>query len=126
MVPGDAFVLKNLGVDDHLWVVVSDPDRGPDRVVIVSLTTLTPQKEQACVIQGGEHPWVRHLSCAAYEFARIVRKADLNQLRHAGQFDMQVPVSAALLERLRRGVADSTRIPMACADILIEQDLLDC
>jgi hypothetical protein len=126
MMAGEAFVLKDRGVDDHLWVVLSDPAKDPEHVLIVSLTTLAPHKEQLCLVQGGDHPWVRHLSCVAYDFAKIVRDADLNQLKHTGRFDMQPPVSAALLERIRAGVANSTEIKMECADLLIQQGLLDC
>src|SRR5206468_879415 len=63
------------------------------------------------------NPWVRHLSCVAYDFAKIVSDQHLEQLRQSGQFEMQPPVSKQLLSRIRNKVADSTRITMECADL---------
>lgn len=38
---------------------------------------------------------------------------------------MEAPVTAGLLARMRQAVADSTRIKMEYADLLVEQGLLD-
>ena len=113
-------------VDRHLWVILSDPSKDDQKVVIVSLTTLGPYKDQACIIRRGSHPWVTHDTCVAYDFARIVKLADLVALKNAGKIRLQDPLSSALLEHIRQSAADSTRFPMGCADILIDQGLLNC
>jgi hypothetical protein len=122
---GETFVLTNQGVDNHLWVVVSDPAVNQDRVLLLSITTLAAHKEQICPVGSSDHPWVRHPSCVSYEHAKIVSLSNLLSLRVAGQFRVDTPVSPELLERIRKGVADSTRIPMECAEVLEEQGLID-
>jgi hypothetical protein len=62
----------------------------------------------------------------AYDFARTVKQADLFALKDAGKIQFQEPLTAALLKTIQQAAADSTRCPMRCADILIEQGLLDC
>jgi hypothetical protein len=69
---GDSFLLVNQKLDDHLWVIVSDPKKDSTKVLIVSLTTAAPHKESVCLIHTGEHSWVTHESCVAYNYAQIV------------------------------------------------------
>src|SRR5205823_2432203 len=69
---GDAFLLGYKGLDDHLWVIVSDPTKDAQRVLLISLTTAAPHKESVCLIQAGEHPWVKHETCVAYDKAKVV------------------------------------------------------
>ena len=73
---GDTFLLDDRAIDDHLWVVISDPNKDEDRILIVSLTTAACYKERACIIQASEHPWVRHETCVAYDKARVVSLVD--------------------------------------------------
>ena len=39
MEAGDCFRFRER--DDHLWIVLSDPQQNPDRVLVVNLTTVT-------------------------------------------------------------------------------------
>jgi hypothetical protein len=43
-------------LDSHIWMVVYDPSKDPERVVIVNMTTWRADKDQACVLQVGDHP----------------------------------------------------------------------
>jgi hypothetical protein len=105
---GATFVLaeEHQDIDDHLWIVLSDPALDPNKVLLVSLTTHKPHKDQACLVQPSEHPWVRHPSCVAYDFARVVTLEALKQLRYSGKVQMREPLSPALLLRVRRCAAD--------------------
>jgi hypothetical protein len=121
--PGFTFLTE---LDRHLWVILSDPAQDDQNVVIVSITTLEPHKDQACLIPRGSHPWVTHDSCVAYDFARTVKQADLFALKDSGKIHLQEPLSEAILKKIQQAAADSTRCPMRCADILIDQGLLNC
>lgn len=112
-------------VERHLWVVLSDPSQDAERVVIVSITTLAPHKEQTCILRRGSHPWVTHDSCVAFGFARIVRLTTLVEARYKGLLRLQEPLSPALLDLIRKSAANSTGLPIEAADILIDQGLLD-
>ena len=50
MQPGFTFLTE---LDRHLWVVLSDPAKDDQNVIIVSITTLEPHKDQACLIPRG-------------------------------------------------------------------------
>ena len=95
-------------IDTHLWVVVSDPHRFPEQVVIVSVTTLKEHKDQACPLKRGCHPCITHASCVAYNLAKVVSLAKLLECKDAGLLKLQEPVSSELLERIRNRAGDST------------------
>jgi hypothetical protein len=58
---GYCFLLSD--IDDHLWIIISNPKLDPDHVLIVNLTTVASYKETVCVLSVGDHPWIRHDSC---------------------------------------------------------------
>lgn len=126
MTAGTTFVLaKDFSViDNHLWVVLSDADAFPQQIVLVSVTTHTPEKDQACPIARGEHPWITHDSCVSYAHAKVVSLAFLLERKDKGSLILQDPISANLLERIRQQSGDSTTLPLAVADLLIEQGII--
>lgn len=121
---GDCFVPRS-GVNDHLFVVISDPTKKPDQVLLVSVTTYREYKEDACLLNANEHPWVRHLSCIAYDRARFRSNAELDQVRDAGLLQMFPPFPDHLLRPIWAGAAASAKLEDAYADLLIEQGFLD-
>jgi hypothetical protein len=105
-------------------VVLSDTGRFSHQVVLVSVTTHTPEKDQACVIDRNEHPWITHRSCVAYVHAKVVSLDFLLDRKDKGSIVLQSPLAANLLERIRRCAGDSTTLPPEIADILIEQGII--
>ncbi len=81
MKAGDAFYIRDRSVDTHLWVVISDPQKDPGRVIMVSVTTFEDYKEDVCPIDAGDHPRVTHRSCVAYHEARMTTLERLIALR---------------------------------------------
>lgn len=69
---GDTFTYVDTSVDQHLWFIVSDPLLDDKKVVVVDLTTVGRFKETTCLINRGEHPFVKHQTCVAYKYAKIV------------------------------------------------------
>lgn len=120
---GSTFLLTQ--VDNHLWVVLSDPRRDPKNVLLVSLTTLTRLKESVCILAPGEHDWVRHQTCVSYEHAKVVPLDVLYKLKDKGLLVLQAPLSPALLQRVRSGAAVSMRITLDNRQILVNQGLID-
>jgi hypothetical protein len=39
MQAGDTFYLPDKAADGHLWVVISEPAKNPDRILLVSMTS---------------------------------------------------------------------------------------
>jgi hypothetical protein len=122
---GDAFYIRDRSVDTHLWVVVSDTEKDPDRVVMISITTFEDHKEAACIVSRSDHPRINHKSCVAYNEARMTTLVQLNTLEDGGLLSVQSPVSDELLTRIREGVSKSMRIKPKFIDILLEQEVIE-
>jgi hypothetical protein len=112
--------------DVHLWVVLSDPKKDQDNVLIVNLTTLDGRKEKACVLKRGDHPWVRHDTCVNYGDSKVTTLAQLLAAKDGGALKVGEAVSSTLLKRMRDGALASERMPLDNADVLINQGLVDC
>ncbi len=110
-------------VDDHLWVVLSDPARFPDAVVIASFTTESRYHEKTCVVEANEHPGgLTHRSCIAFEFARVVSLNQLLGFKDTGLLRTQPdPISPALLQKIFASVPNSIGIKDHVADTLVAQ-----
>jgi hypothetical protein len=122
---GDAFYIRDRSVDTHLWVVISDPQRDPERVIMVSVTTFEDYKEDVCPINAGDHPRVTHRSCIAYREARMTPLERLIALRDGNHLSIQAPVSGELLARIREGVNRSRAIKYKYVEILLEQEVIE-
>jgi hypothetical protein len=116
---GDAFYLPDRSADGHLWVVISDPEKNPSRVLFVSMTSYDVDKE------AGEHPRVRHKTCINYKLTRHSTLEILDRLADTGYLQMQPPVSEEILQRIRRGLSLSRRIDFEYVELMCEQNLLD-
>ncbi len=59
---GDTFKIPQpeTSLDTHLWVVISDPAADAENILIVNFTTSRADSDKACILQPGEHPFVRH------------------------------------------------------------------
>lgn len=122
---GDAFFIKDRSVDTHLWVILSDTIKDPQRVVMVSITTFESYKEATCLLDSGDHPRIIHKSCVYYQETRMTTLKQLDQLRDGGALSVQPPVSAEILARIRDGVSRSRTIKAKYIDILIEQEVIE-
>jgi hypothetical protein len=123
---GDTYIRagKHISTDPHLWVVISDPSKDRSKVVAVNLTSQRTDKEQTCVIQPGEHPFVTHETVVMYAGARVVSESMILSAKQAGMFDFPSPVSPTLLSRIRDGAEKSRRLPTAARRVLIDQGLI--
>ncbi len=128
MKAGDTFRIPQPGtsLDSHLWVVISDPAIDSKEILIVNFTSLRADSETACVLAVGEHPFVQHATCVNYRGAKVVSAIDIQMLLNAGSLQAHASVSAAILQRIRDGAANSVRMSLEHADILIKQKLIDC
>jgi len=122
---GDAFFIQNRSVDTRLWVIISDTEKDPGRVVMVSITTHEGYKESVCLLEPGDHPRITHKSCVFYKETRMTNLETLHLLRDRGTLNVQPPVSAEILARIRDGVSRSTTIKPQFIDILLEQEVIE-
>lgn len=124
MKAGDTFRPADRSVDIHLWVIIFDPDLDPSKVLIVSLTTFTAKKESVCLLDVGDHPFIRHPTCVAYNFAKAPSVAQLEKAKDLGLLIPDDPVSAEILQRIREGAAISTKLAIEYGALLDRQGLI--
>jgi hypothetical protein len=111
--------------DAHLWIVLSKPELDPDRVLIVNLTSWREDKDQACMSEPADHPYVSRRSCVNYRASKIADGAQIERLVQSGRLEKHVPVDMPLLERIREGAMRSRFMPLDHARLLIDQGLVE-
>ena len=123
---GDTYIRagRHIKADPHLWVVISDPTKDRGKLVVVNLTKQRTDKEQTCVIQPGEHPFVTEETVIMYRGARIVSEAMILSATQNGMLRLHSAVSKPLLDRIRKGAEDSHMLPTAARRVLIDQGLI--
>jgi len=84
MTAGDAFRFTGIA-DVHVWIIISDPARDSQKVLIVNFTTWQPHLDQACIVEKGEHLFITDRTVVNYSRAKIVTDAQLQSLRSAGR-----------------------------------------
>jgi hypothetical protein len=120
---GDSFRFVGMR-DTHLWIILSDPEIDPERILIVNLTTWKDYHDQACVLDGGEHPFVHHRTCVNYPEARLSSLPQLFALQENGLLEPNERLSPELLRHIRNCAGDS-KIANEHYELLDAQELLD-
>src|SRR2546430_323614 len=108
----------------HFWVVLSDPARNADQVLVVNWTTDAPHKEQTCILEAGEHVCLTRRCCVYYIGARIVRLADLQYAELCNKIEVKGTLEEPILQRIREGADKSENILKAGPALLREQGLI--
>jgi hypothetical protein len=123
MEAGDTF--RFVEHEDHLWIVLSDPHQDADHVLLVNVTSWRRDKDQACLLSAGEHPFVVHNSCVNYEDAQVCAYVHLLDLLNRGRIVVQDALRPEILKHIRDCAADSTRMAVGKWQLLVDQGLVD-
>ncbi len=104
MKQGDTFLGgEEVHGEDHLWLIINDPSAHADVALIVNVSTLRPNAETTCIVQPGEHPFIKNDSYVRYRSARGVKVADLAGAVKRGLLKPHQAASKAFLEKVRAG-----------------------
>ena len=122
---GDTYIvpLPDTSVDSHLWVIISDPSQS-DAVLIVNFTSWRGDKDQACVLDKGDHPYISRRTCVNFRQAKVCAAAQLDELARAGKMVHREPLRPEILQRIRDAVPESW-ISEDNAQMLVEQGLVE-
>lgn len=107
----------------HLWVVIARPFRGDD-LIIVSLSSVKAggmRPDPACLLHGGEHPFVNHESYVFYRRAEFTTVTSLRGKVTRGEVMVKPPADTALVRQIR-----SAAIKSEFTDPSVIQALRDC
>jgi hypothetical protein len=94
------------------------------RVVIVNFTTLKRWSDTSCVLKVGDHPFISHDTCVAYQYAEVVATADLHDRLGRGELSLREPIDNEVLLRVLDGASLSKFLPLRCHRMLREQGLI--
>ncbi len=99
---GDTFRLVGVA-DRHTWVVMSDPEKDPNLILIVSFTSYTAGigMDESCIVETSEYSILVNKSCVYYEDIKELSLSDWERLSRGGKMQSRTPVPAALLRRIR-------------------------
>jgi hypothetical protein len=122
---GDTFLLTDPQVNNHLFIMISDPAQDPNRIVMANFTSWRADKDQSCIVEVGEHRFIRRRSCVYYGEHRLISLANYEQLLASRHLSPHDPVSRDLLKRILDGAAVSPFLPLGNRQILVEQGLID-
>lgn len=121
MKAGDTY-RRNYG--SHLWIIISDPELEPDQVLVVNLTTVRRGHDPACVLNRGDHSFIKHATYVYYAEAKILSNRELDVLHSRGDIMLEVPMDHSILIKIREGAAVSDFIPTKYLELLRRQKLI--
>ncbi|MGR3984843.1 MAG: hypothetical protein OD817_06265 [Gammaproteobacteria bacterium] len=97
----------------HLFVILTDPD-GPRReVILVSISSVRPgrQYDDTCIVEKGEHEFIKRRSFVSYKSCRQRSATDLERGVKNGRFIDKGCINAELFARIIDGVPRSKFTP---------------
>lgn len=101
-------------------MIISNPSVDPTRVVVVRFLSWHEWLEQSCVLEPGDHPFVRHRTCVDYFGAEFVTLDQLTSFDRTGDLKRKAPVSAEVLARIH-AAAETSDIRLKYYEVLREQ-----
>lgn len=97
---GDTFYWKDGG---HLWVVISDPSAHAGVFVAVNLTRDVFLAGKECVLEKGDHKWVRETTYVCFGKAMKIgpkEEANLQKQIQAGTIKMHMPMDPKIIAKI--------------------------
>lgn len=100
----------------HLFIILTDPcqddEKGERSVLLASLTSVPNRVayDSTCILQAGDHPFLRHASYVFYQKARIESVATLENGVQKGVFIQHDPIEASIFNRVCNGLELSRRV----------------
>ena len=122
---GNTFINKSQpNLPEHLWMIISYVKQPLNEVVIVNFTTFDNKKDSSCVLDKGEHPFVKHRTSVNYYEARIVSSEKLTQLESYGLITRKEDLDDEVLAKILEGAATSPFLKLGIRKFLEDQNLI--
>ena len=111
--------------DDHLHIIITDPSKKTGCVLVMNIWSVKGSKfeDETCVLQGGDHPFVRHPSWVVYDRAFLESVGRLRRQYQIGAIYDAGSLANGVLRRIQSGAFETTSVPFECMDALREQGI---
>ncbi|MDZ4852861.1 MAG: hypothetical protein SGI77_26540 [Pirellulaceae bacterium] len=108
---GDVYLPTDPRIDKHPRVVISDPDANPEAVVLVNFTGAEDEyRDHSCILEIGEHPWLRKRTCISYKDASLIEQDSFDKLLANKKMTKLQPVSNEVLTKILEGAEINRRV----------------
>lgn len=91
----------------HLWLILTDPEGDPPRVVAVMLRTKKAYTDDTLILVPGDHPFLDRESCVQYSSVEFMRVDEIVKWSGRPGCGIHPDMSADLLARVRAGLLKS-------------------
>ena len=119
---GACFQFQDRANDDHLYIVISDPQQS--EVVLVGVTTKRRFADTACELSVGDHPFIQHDSCISYDYAEIISVAAIEAKLAVGDIRPREDFGKAIVRRIWEGAERTRNLSNRCTEMLRQQSLI--
>lgn len=105
---GDTFLLSTPPNDKHLFIVIALTQNG--KYICVNITSKRNNSDTSCVLERGDHPFIRHDSIINYKKAREIHPAAIQNQIDRGNCRQYQRISPSVLNKIQQGGITSTRL----------------
>ncbi len=109
------------GTGTHLRVIISDPAKFPDELVVVNMSSQRSWQDQSCVLHSSDHPFIDHETVIYYQKAMVHTAKQIHEFFTRGSIQFEECASAELLAKILKGAELSDRLPIGIRSILETQ-----
>jgi hypothetical protein len=105
------------GTKNHLFVILTEAC--PEvNILLVSFSTIRDERfyDDTCIVEPGEHPFIKNRSYIEYRKARIEKESHVIKCSEATYWFPHEPVSDELFKRICNGILDSPHTPKRIKD----------
>lgn len=123
--PGESLFIESGPIGKHLFLIVLNVKDGNQQLVVsVPVCTVRDHAkiDLACVIQPGEHPFVKAESFVQYRDARIDPVSHMIRCVQERTFVPNSPATNALFAKIKQGLKDSRFVKRHLKDLLDASD----
>lgn len=121
---GDTFRWQAARIEEHLWIVLSNPATNPAKVMVVNLTSFHPKKDQGCRLQPGDHRFIVHPTLVHYVGAEYHSDAQLESYKRSGTIRLHDPLRSEVLAYILKQAAFSRDMNLDDYAFLDDQGLV--
>lgn len=106
----------------HLHILLTSPSqKHPDKVLIANLSSFVQGvHEESCILEPGDHPFIKHRSYIPYNKAKIFALQNLRDGIAQGLYRPRDPVGHDVFKRICNGLEQSTRVALGIKKFYME------
>ena len=112
-IPGECLLIDSGPIGKHLFVLVLN-NKADKKIVALSVPVCTVRDasmvDDSCILQAGDHPFVKSESFIEYGNARVDDVHHILNCVKEKTFILHDPVSADLLSRIKDGLLKSKQV----------------